>query len=242
MFRIAAASTSRILGRSAINILFPHRLPTIRNVPRIAPTSNTFLIPRSPFSTRPNLNPSQIARRSANLSGMLYTGSVIIVFIGLSYAAVPLYQLLCSTTGLDGTPQTMAKAYDPSTIKPVPGAKKLKIHFDSSVSDTMKWKFTPQTKEVYVVPGETALAFFTAYNPTDEDIVGISTYSVVPAKAAQYFNKIQCFCFEEQKLAAHEEVDMPVFFYIDPEFAYDPWMKDVSHITLHYTFFRSKAQ
>jgi cytochrome c oxidase assembly protein subunit 11 len=72
------------------------------------------------------------------------------------------------------------------------------------------------------VPGETSLSFFKASNPTDEDIVGISTYSVVPAKAAQYFNKIQCFCFEEQKLTAGEEVDMPIFFYIDPEFATDP--------------------
>ncbi len=127
-------------------------------------------------------------------------------------------------------------------MKPVLGEKPIKIKFDAFVNDKMKWRFVPVTREIYVVPGETALAFFEAKNETDEDIVGISTYSVVPAKAAQYFNKIQCFCFEEQLLMAGEEVDMPVFFYIDPEFAYDAHVKDVSEITLHYTFFKSKIQ
>lgn len=179
----------------------------------------------------------------ANESAMYYIASVIVVGIGLSYAAVPLYKIICSDTGLDGTPNMAGKdKYDPALVKPVVGARKVKITFDSSLSDTMKWKFTPQTKEITLIPGETALAFYTAENPTDEDIVGISTYSVVPAKAAQYFNKIQCFCFEEQKLAAKEEVDMPVFFYIDPEFAFDPRMKDVTNIALHYTFFRSSHQ
>ncbi|KAJ3293025.1 Cytochrome c oxidase assembly protein cox11, mitochondrial [Borealophlyctis nickersoniae] len=177
------------------------------------------------------------------MSIMWYTGAVIVVFVGLTYAAVPLYRLICSDTGLDGTPRTAnGSKFEPETMVPVTGARKIKIQFESSLSDKMRWKFTPQTKEITVVPGETALAFYTALNPTDQDIVGLSTYSVVPAKAAQYFNKIQCFCFEEQKLAAQEEVDMPVFFYIDPEFATDPWMSDVQTITLHYTFFRSKVQ
>lgn len=92
------------------------------------------------------------------------------------------------------------------------------------------------------MPGETALAFFKAKNNTQEPIIGISTYSVIPYKAAQYFNKIQCFCFEEQRLEPGEEVDMPVLFFIDPDFSSDPWMKDVNEITLHYTFFKSKHQ
>ncbi|KAJ3158850.1 Cytochrome c oxidase assembly protein cox11, mitochondrial [Geranomyces michiganensis] len=195
---------------------------------------------------------------------MYYTASVIVLFIGASYAAVPLYKLICTQTGLDGTPMTtVGHKFEPESMKPVPNAQKIRIRFASSVSDHMRWSFVPVTPEIHIVPGETALAFYTAHNPTDEDIVGISTYSVVPAKAAQYFNKIQCFCtllslfdqtrlrkryspsqtgFEEQKLEADEEVDMPVFFYIDPEFAYDPWMKDVKTITLHYTFFKSKTQ
>lgn len=91
-----------------------------------------------------------------------------------------------------------------------------------------------------VVPGETALAFYSAKNPTDHPVVGISTYNVIPFEAGAYFNKIQCFCFEEQQLNPHEEVDLPVFFYIDPDFIEDPKMELVDSITLSYTFFESK--
>jgi len=88
-----------------------------------------------------------------------------------------------------------------------------------------------------VLPGETALAFYTATNKSDEDIIGVATYSVSPGQVAPYFSKIQCFCFEEQRLNRGETVDMPVFFYIDPEFVRDPNMKGIETITLSYTFF-----
>ncbi|KAJ3325842.1 Cytochrome c oxidase assembly protein cox11, mitochondrial [Boothiomyces sp. JEL0866] len=136
-----------------------------------------------------------------------------------------------TTTGYDGTPKTGAGTkFDLKELSPTKYARPIKIHFDSSVSDEMPWSFTPEVKRI------------TAKNPTKEDIIGISTYSVIPYKAAQYFNKIQCFCFEEQMLQAGDEIDMPVFFFIDPEFSTDPWMKDVEEITLHYTFFKSKNQ
>uniref|UniRef100_A0A0B7A4R8 Cytochrome c oxidase assembly protein COX11, mitochondrial n=1 Tax=Arion vulgaris TaxID=1028688 RepID=A0A0B7A4R8_9EUPU len=99
--------------------------------------------------------------------------------------------------------------------------------------------FRPQQTEVTVYPGETALAFYTAKNPTDKPIIGISTYNILPYDAGQYFNKIQCFCFEEQRLNPNEQVDMPVFFYIDPEFAEDPKLQNTSTITLSYTFFEA---
>ncbi|KAJ1342921.1 hypothetical protein BSLG_002578 [Batrachochytrium salamandrivorans] len=172
-----------------------------------------------------------------------YTMSVFVGFIGLTYAAVPLYKMLCTETGVDGTPLTsIGHKFEATSMVPVAHSNPIRIIFDSSIADTMQWKFVPETRQIQVVPGETALAFFRASNPGAEDMVGISTYSVTPAKAAQYFNKIQCFCFEEQKLVSGEEIDMPVFFYIDPEFAYDPWMSDVKTITLHYTFFKSKYQ
>jgi cytochrome c oxidase assembly protein subunit 11 len=182
-------------------------------------------------------------RRIQIQNTMYYAASVAVTFVGLSFAAVPLYQLLCSATGIDGTAKTgQGTKYLLDQIKPTKNAKPIKITFDSSVAETMPWKFVPETRQITVVPGETALSFFKAKNPSPESIVGISTYSVVPYKAAQYFNKVQCFCFEEQRLEAGEEVDMPVFFFIDPEFSTDPWMKDVSEITLHYTFFKSKHQ
>lgn len=95
----------------------------------------------------------------------------------------------------------------------------------------------PQQREVRVLPGETALAFYRATNTSDKDIIGVATYSVTPGQVAPYFSKIQCFCFEEQRLNAHETVDMPVFFYIDPDFVNDVNMKGIETITLNYTFF-----
>lgn len=87
-------------------------------------------------------------------------------------------------------------------------------------------------------PGQSALSFFRASNPTPKAITGVSTYNVTPNQAGYYFNKIQCFCFENQRLRPGEEVDMPVFFYIDPEFATDRKMKSINDITLSYTFFK----
>lgn len=127
---------------------------------------------------------------------------------------------------------------DPSTrVIPVDGFHRIKINFSGSTSSILDWKFTPQQRQVSVLPGETALAFYTATNNSDEDIIGVATYSVSPDKVAPYFSKIQCFCFEEQRLNAGESVDMPVFFYIDPDFVKDPNLKKIETVTLHYTFF-----
>ena len=117
------------------------------------------------------------------------------------------------------------------------GVPRIRITFNSSVSDVLPWKFVPQQREVSVLPGETALAFYTATNVSPDDIIGVATYSVTPGQVAPYFNKIQCFCFEEQRLEAGETVDMPVFFYLDPEFADDPAMRGIETVTLSYTFF-----
>jgi len=122
-------------------------------------------------------------------------------------------------------------------LTPVTDAPRIRITFNASVSDVLPWKFTPQQREVRVLPGETALAFYTATNTSDEDIIGVATYSVTPGQVAGYFSKIQCFCFEEQRLNAGETVDMPVFFYIDPEFCNDVNMKGIETVTLSYTFF-----
>lgn len=93
-----------------------------------------------------------------------------------------------------------------------------------------------------VLPGETALAFYTATNTSDKDIIGVATYSVTPAQVAPYFSKIQCFCFEEQRLNAGETVDMPVFFYLDPDMLTDLNMKGIETVTLSYTFFSELLQ
>lgn len=149
---------------------------------------------------------------------------------------------ICQQTGWGGQPIKASihssSAEEPSArLQPVTSSRRLRITFNGSVSDVMPWKFTPQQREVRVLPGETALAFYTATNKSDEDIIGVATYSVTPAQVAPYFSKIQCFCFEEQRLNAGETVDMPVFFFIDPDFVNDPTMTKIDTITLSYTFF-----
>ncbi|MEQ2272453.1 Cytochrome c oxidase assembly protein cox11, mitochondrial [Xenotaenia resolanae] len=177
--------------------------------------------------------------RTRNKTVLTYIAAAGVGMIGLSYAAVPLYRLYCQATGLGGTAVAGHDTDQVETMKPVK-ERVIKVTFNADTHAGIQWNFRPQQTEIYVVPGETALAFYRAKNPTNKPIIGISTYNVVPFDAGQYFNKIQCFCFEEQRLNPHEEVDMPVFFYIDPEFDDDPRMARVDTITLSYTFFEAK--
>lgn len=181
---------------------------------------------------------SNTSKRSCkNLNTFLYGSSAAIFFGGICYAAVPLYRIFCNATGFAGTPKTGHYLIDPKKLDGSVRGKEIKITFMSNTARSMPWKFIPQVKYLTVRPGQSALAFYHAYNPTDREIIGMSTYNIIPAKAAVYFNKIQCFCFEEQRLGPKEEVEMPVFFYIDPEFSTDPGMESVDEIVLSYTFF-----
>ena len=167
---------------------------------------------------------------------------MILATLTLSYASVPLYRAICQRTGFGGIPITDSTRFTPDKLLPVENAPRIRVTFNSSVSSTLDWKFIPQQREVRVLPGETALAFYKAKNNSNEDVIGVATYSVTPGQVAPYFSKIQCFCFEEQKLNAGEEVDMPVFFFIDPEFASDPLMRGIEQVTLSYTFFKAKYE
>ncbi|XP_023934590.1 cytochrome c oxidase assembly protein COX11, mitochondrial [Bicyclus anynana] len=172
-------------------------------------------------------------------STMNYMIALGVMTVGLSYAAVPLYRIFCQAYSYGGTVGHSDADESVSKMQAVKD-RPLKIRFNADVASSMQWNFKPQQGDITVVPGETALAFYTARNPTDKPVVGISTYNVIPFEAGQYFNKIQCFCFEEQQLNPHEKVDMPVFFYIDPEFMEDPRMEYVDEIVLSYTFFEAK--
>lgn len=178
-------------------------------------------------------------RKYKDRTAALYFSSVAVIFLGLAYAAVPLYRAICARTGFGGIPITDKRKFTQDKLVPVNTDKRIRISFTSEVSQILPWKFTPEQREVYVHPGETALAFYKAKNRSRDDIIGMATYSITPGEAAQYFNKIQCFCFEEQKLSAGEEIDMPVFFFIDPDFASDPQMRNIDDIVLHYTFFKA---
>ncbi|KAL7869345.1 hypothetical protein AOLI_G00133330 [Acnodon oligacanthus] len=177
--------------------------------------------------------------KQRNKTILTYIAAAGVGMIGMSYAAVPLYRIYCQVSGLGGTAIAGHDSDLVETMKPVKD-RIIKVTFNADTHASLQWNFRPQQSEIYVVPGETALAFYKARNPSDTPVIGISTYNVVPFEAGQYFNKIQCFCFEEQRLNPQEEVDMPVFFYIDPEFDEDPRMARVDTITLSYTFFEAK--
>ncbi|KAF3423423.1 hypothetical protein E2986_00843 [Frieseomelitta varia] len=172
-------------------------------------------------------------------SSRLYWSGLGILVIGFTYASVPLYRVFCQSYNYGGTISINHDSNKVQSMKPVKD-KVIKVKFNADIGATMQWNFKPQQNFVRVIPGETALAFYTAKNPLNVPVTGISTYNIIPYDAAQHFNKIQCFCFEEQRLNPHEEVDMPVFFYIDPEFINDPKMQNVEEIVLSYTFFEAK--
>ncbi|KAL3117696.1 hypothetical protein niasHT_010254 [Heterodera trifolii] len=164
----------------------------------------------------------------------------VFIMVGVTFAALPLYRMFCESTGFGGT-TNVAKALEHIEQMNTVPERLIRVRFNADVNSSMQWKFKPVQNEIYVNPGETALAFFTAENPSDRPIVGISTYNLTPFQAAYYFNKIQCFCFDEQILRPGETVDLPVFFYIDPEYVNDPQLEYIDDMMLSYTFFESKS-
>jgi len=158
---------------------------------------------------------------------------IIIGMISLSYAAVPLYDLFCRTTGFGGTPVAKKDIINNTKISSID----IKVQFNSDVAGGLEWNFLPVERQKIVKTGSNTLAFYKAKNISDKEITGVASFNVTPLKVGKYFSKIECFCFEEQTLKAGEEVDMPVSFYIDPEIANDPNTQEVKTITLSYTFF-----
>eukprot|EP00871_Galdieria_phlegrea_P004921 jgi/Galph1/542/GphlegSOOS_G5168.1 len=183
--------------------------------------------------------------RAKNKNFLAWGAGISIGVFGLTYGTVPLYRMFCQATGFGGTTREENGSFlgfktPTDETKLIPIKRPLTIYFVADVNPELPWTFVPEQREIKVYPGETALAFYRAENKTDEDILGIATYNVQPPKAGAYFNKIQCFCFEEQRLKAKESVEMPVFFFIDPAFVKDSHMNDVRDISLCYTFFPSK--
>ncbi|KAF9451882.1 hypothetical protein P691DRAFT_723104 [Macrolepiota fuliginosa MF-IS2] len=193
---------------------------------------------RRPITTTPKTRAQIHAERNRAL--LMYTSAVIIVAVGASYAAVPLYRMFCAATGFAGTPKVGTGRFEPSRLVPAENARRIKVHFNADRSEQLPWTFTPQQKYVNVLPGESSLAFYTAKNNSSKDIIGIATYNVTPDRVAPYFSKVECFCFEEQKLLAGEEVDMPLLFFIDKDMLDDPACKHVDDVVLSYTFFRAR--
>ncbi len=156
---------------------------------------------------------------------------LLAVMTGLTVAAVPLYQLFCQITGYGGTTQVADKP--PEAVSDV----EVTVFFDANVERDLGWRFRPEVDRVRVKVGEPTLVFYVAENVGTRTTVGTSVYNVAPFKVGPYFSKVQCFCFEQQKLAPGESVRMGVTFFVDPEMLEDPNTREVRQITLSYTMF-----
>ncbi len=161
---------------------------------------------------------------------------VAAVMVGMSFAAVPLYEAFCRVTGFAGTPKVAEAAPDKAIERTIV------IRFNADVDPALPWRFRAAQDKVKLRIGEQSLAFYRAKNLSDRAIIGTASFNVTPLKAGQYFNKIECFCFTEQRLEAGGEIDMPVAFFVDPAIADDPNLDDVREITLSYTFYQTRTE
>ncbi|CAF1198472.1 unnamed protein product [Rotaria sordida] len=240
------------------HIVRPFLLKNFLHIHVLPSSSSSVILKRfsSSFNNNNNKNKNDFEKafkrferdeKNRHLNLAFYLSSGAILMLGLTYASVPLYKMFCEATGFDGI---IKKTGDEDTVsenvrqlsqrldKSHPS---IRIHFSSTPSSLLPWTFEPEQTDIIIQPGETALAFYRAKNESNRPIIGIATYNVQPSQAAFYFNKIQCFCFEEQRLEPDEEIDMPVFFYIDPDFVRDPSLQGIRDISLSYTFFESKG-
>ncbi len=171
-------------------------------------------------------------RRGNRLIAAGFVG-VALFMGGLSFAAIPLYRLFCAATGFGGTPKIGLAAAPGGT------GQTIKVRFNADTNPGLPWKFKPERTEVTLPLGEDQLAFYTAQNLARTPVTGMALYNVTPEKAAKYFHKTACFCFDRQTLEGGQTMEFPVSYWVDPKIATDPGTRDVRNITLSYTFYPS---
>lgn len=168
-------------------------------------------------------------RRNRNVA--VACAGVFAGMVGLSYAAVPLYQLFCQVTGYGGTTQR-AEQYSDTILD-----RTITVRFDANTNGGLPWDFKPVQRSVEMKIGETMQVAYMAKNLAGTETAGTATFNVSPALAGAYFNKVECFCFTEQALQPGQSYEMPVLFFVDPEIVNVPELKDLKTITLSYTFY-----
>jgi cytochrome c oxidase assembly protein subunit 11 len=172
-----------------------------------------------------------LQQRNKRLGLAVFAGAVMM--LGAAYAAVPLYKLFCQMTGFAGTTRRALVAPSQSL------AQTVRVRFDANVNG-LPWRFAPDQQVITVKLGETAQISYVATNLSNQPTTGTATFNVTPDIAGAYFNKLQCFCFTEQKLKAGETAHLPVTLFVDPEMLQDASARGVPEITLSYTFFPTK--
>jgi cytochrome c oxidase assembly protein subunit 11 len=160
---------------------------------------------------------------------------IVVGMVGLAYASVPLYDLFCKVTGFGGTP-IVRDANNSDVMN-----RTVTVRFDSNVAPGLSWRFSPEKPDVKVKLGETTTVYYKVTNTGSTPATGIATYNVQPDLAGTYFSKLECFCFTEQTLQPGETLESAVVFYVDPRLVEDSDVKDITSITLSYTYFPSKG-
>ena len=163
-------------------------------------------------------------------------GALVAVMVGMTYAAVPLYDWFCRATGFNGTTQVATSA--PSHILD----HKITVRFDANVGSGLPWQFAPERTSIEARLGEVVTMDYIVVSRSERETTGIATYNVTPLNMGAHFRKINCFCFTDQTLKPGERQAMTVVFYVDPELATDPDGKDLKMITLSYTFYPPREQ
>ena len=158
-------------------------------------------------------------------------GVFVALMVGASYAAVPFYDWFCRATGFGGKPQIATSAPQG------PLGRAITVRFDGNVTGGLPWRFEPEQNSIQVRLGEVVTANYVATNLSARETLGQAAYNVAPATTGSYFQKINCFCFTEQRLGPGEKREMPVVFYVDPSLAKDSEMDDLNTITLSYSFY-----
>jgi len=162
-------------------------------------------------------------------------GAFVAVMVGAAYAAVPLYDWFCRTTGFGGTTQVATAA--PGQVL----GRTVTVRFDGNVAGGLPWRFVPETPSVTVRIGEPITVTYKVVNEAARETVGQASYNVTPPTVGAYFSKLNCFCFTEQRLKPGETRDMAVVFYVEPSLAKDAEQNTLNTITLSYTFFPVRA-
>ena len=161
--------------------------------------------------------------------------SIFLLMLGLSFAAVPLYDLFCRVTGFGGTTQNATNKEIPKIIV----NQEYKMRFDTNINSTLDWKFYPENNTLELKPGEVHTVKFNVENPSSDISSGSATFNVSPSPFGIYLNKIGCFCFEKQTLQPGEKKEFVLTFFLDPKVVDDNKTKNMSDVTLSFTFFSS---
>lgn len=171
--------------------------------------------------------------QNRNARTAMLAASGALAMLGLGFASVPLYRIFCQVTGFGGTTMRVSEA-QAATVKTT--QKTISVRFDGNVDRGMPWKFAPEQVTQELPVGGRKMALYRAENLSDKPVTGVASFNVQPDRAGKYFNKIQCFCFNQQTLQPGQAVDMPVIYFVDPKILNDPETSDIEQITLSYTF------